>query len=250
MSRIFNEKCSKLSDRAQPCCWRAVGIICWRSRKKNGKTKIIREETQDGKIGKKKEKLLICKLFSYGLCIIFIFNFRETLSKQQSHSNLNNALMFYVRITVLCKRVKLNCLFSVFLSRDHANGLVGLYTQTSIFYIVLHKLTETSIYPQLNSPTAQIRTNKTRSFSVGKLVLLNIFYHLHEPRISLIEFRFTLMSFWEMLLFFIDVIEFQFNGIINKVLLMNFSLTLMNVFLKFETHYWRYDSLWWTSIVL
>ena len=181
MSRIFNEKCSKLSDRAQPCCWRAVGIICWRSRKKNGKTKIIREETQDGKIGKKKEKLLICKLFSYGLCIIFIFNFRETLSKQQSQSNcflkkselindknLNNALMFYVRITVLCKRVKLNCLFSVFLSRDHANGLVGLYTQTSIFYIVLHKLTETSIYPQLNSPTAQIRTNQTRSFSVGR----------------------------------------------------------------------------------
>ena len=182
MSRIFNEKCSKLSDRAQPCCWRAVGIICWRSRKKNGKTKIIREETQDGKIGKKKEKLLICKLFSYGLCIIFIFNFRETLSKQQSQSNcflkkselindknLNNALMFYVRITVLCKRVKLNCLFSVFLSRDHANGLVGLYTQTSIFYIVLHKLTETSIDRQLNSPTDQIHTNQTRPFQLVNL---------------------------------------------------------------------------------
>ena len=122
MSRIFDEKHSKLSDRAQSCCWRSAGIICWRCRKKSGKIKIIREETQDGKIGKSfislkmsviyyvrfsdenEKELLICKLFSYGLCIIFIFNFRETLSKQQSQSkkiindkNLNNALMFYVR---------------------------------------------------------------------------------------------------------------------------------------------------------
>ena len=49
MSRIFDEKRSKLSDRAQSCCWRSAGIICWRCRKKS---EIIREETQDGKIGK------------------------------------------------------------------------------------------------------------------------------------------------------------------------------------------------------
>ena len=43
-----------------------------------------------------------------------------------------------------------------------------------------------------------------------------------------------------MLLFFIVVIEFQFDGIIKKLLLMNFSLKKMNfrpVLLKLETHY-------------
>ena len=36
------------------------------------------------------------------------------------------------------------------------------------------------------------------------------------------------------IVFLIDIIEFQFNGIINKVLLMNFSLTYMNRLWKFE----------------
>ena len=36
----------------------------------------------------------------------------------------------------------------------------------------------------------------------------------------------------QILLFFIDDVEFQFNGIINKVLLMNFSLRIWNALLK------------------
>ena len=53
---------------------------------------------------------------------------------------------------------------------------------------VQYRLTKTSIYHQLNSPTAQIRTNQT-------IVLLNILYHLHELCIYLIEFRFTIIRF-------------------------------------------------------
>ena len=66
---------------------------------------------------------------------------------------------------------------------------------------------------------------KYTTVCISKLVLLNILYHLHELGISHIEFRFTLIVFDKCYCFFIDDIESQFNGIINKVLLMNFSLT-------------------------
>ena len=78
----------------------------------------------------------------------------------------------------------------------------------------------------LNSIPLRSRSIEIKlDLSVGKLVLLNTLYYLHELFISLIEFRFTPMSFQQLLLFFINVIEFQFNRIIHKVLLMNFSLT-------------------------
>ena len=40
-----------------------------------------------------------------------------------------------------------------------------MFNSTSL-PIELYRLTKTSIYPQLNSPTAQIRTNQTRSFQL------------------------------------------------------------------------------------
>ena len=66
------------------------------------------------------EKKRVVNLQVVFVRVVYYFYFQlprdviKTTSKKKSElineKNLNNALMFYVRITVLCKQVKLNCL--------------------------------------------------------------------------------------------------------------------------------------------
>ena len=65
------------------------------------------------------EKKRVVNLQVVFLRVVYYFYFPRDVIKTTkpvkkseliNDKNLNNALMFYVRITVLCKQVKLNCL--------------------------------------------------------------------------------------------------------------------------------------------
>ena len=100
---------------------------------------------------------------------------------------------------------------------------LGRTDQTRILYRLIY---ENFILSSTQFPYGPDSYQSNSTFSVGKLVLLNILYHLHELCISLIQFRFTLMSFRQMLSFFYwrywisiqwnnwksVVNEFQFNA--------------------------------------